>query len=206
MRLFPKDSESLVVVGWNFNCDRAVSVKRPAMNRACLHHPSWRPNCHPGSRIVRNQQSFHALADAPFSTGRVNRARAGRSPRSTHLHVRARLSIQRDGTSRQQQVLHHGALLFRHARRRPIPSRRTRDGTGWRLAAARIVAFATLADYIQGRVPETDSPRRVAVEVTDGNHAPLMAAVLTVGFVPVARLKRRDEAMAYRAKPSQIST
>jgi hypothetical protein len=52
------------------------------------------------------------------------------------------------------------------------------------LAAARIVAFATLTDYIQGRVPETDSPRRVAVEVVDGNHEPLMAAVLTVGFVP----------------------
>jgi hypothetical protein len=46
------------------------------------------------------------------------------------------------------------------------------------------VAFATLTDYIQGRVPETDSPRRVAVEVADGNHEPLMAAVLTVGFVP----------------------
>jgi hypothetical protein len=52
------------------------------------------------------------------------------------------------------------------------------------LAAARIVAFATLTDYIQGRVPETDSPRRVAVEVADGNHEPLMAAVLIVGFVP----------------------
>jgi hypothetical protein len=69
---------------------------------------------------------------------------------------------------------------------------------GGGLAAARIVAFATLADYIQGRVPETDSPRRVAVEVTDGNHEPLMAAVLTVGFVPVARIKRRDKAIAYR--------
>ena len=52
------------------------------------------------------------------------------------------------------------------------------------LAAARIVAFATLTDYIQGRVPETDGPRRVAVEVADGNHHPLMAAVLTVGFAP----------------------
>jgi hypothetical protein len=52
------------------------------------------------------------------------------------------------------------------------------------LAAARIVAFATLTDYIQGRVPETDGPRRVAVEVTDGNHKPLMAAVVTVEFVP----------------------
>jgi hypothetical protein len=52
------------------------------------------------------------------------------------------------------------------------------------LSAARIVAFATLTDYIQGRLPETDSARRVAVEVTDGNHKPLMAAVLIVGFVP----------------------
>jgi hypothetical protein len=73
---------------------------------------------------------------------------------------------------------------------------------GGGLAAARIVALATLADYIQGRVPETDSPRRVAVEVTDGNHEPLMAAVLTVGFVPVARLRRRDKAIVHRAKPS----
>ena len=55
---------------------------------------------------------------------------------------------------------------------------------GGGLAAARIVAFATLADYIQGRVPETDSGRRVAVEVTDGNHKPLMAAVVTVELVP----------------------
>ena len=54
-----------------------------------------------------------------------------------------------------------------------------------RLAAARIVAFATLTDYIPGRVPETHCPRRVAVEVTDGNHEPLVAAVLTVGFVPL---------------------
>ena len=52
------------------------------------------------------------------------------------------------------------------------------------LAAARIVAFSTLTDYIQGRVPETDSPRRVAVEVSDGNHKPLMAAVVTVELVP----------------------
>jgi hypothetical protein len=51
-------------------------------------------------------------------------------------------------------------------------------------AAARIVAFATLADYIQGRVPKTDSPHRVAVEVTNGNHEPLMAAVVTVELVP----------------------
>lgn len=55
------------------------------------------------------------------------------------------------------------------------------------LAAARLVAFATLTDYIQGRVPETDRPRQVAVEVADGNHQPLMAAVLTVGFVPAQR-------------------
>jgi hypothetical protein len=52
------------------------------------------------------------------------------------------------------------------------------------IAAARIVAFATLTDYIQGRLPETDSARRVAVEVTDGNHKPLMAAVVTVELVP----------------------
>ena len=52
------------------------------------------------------------------------------------------------------------------------------------LVAARIVAYATLTDYIQGRLPETDSARRVAVEVTDGNHKPLMAAVVTVELVP----------------------
>jgi hypothetical protein len=62
------------------------------------------------------------------------------------------------------------------------------DGEGTELegglAAARLVAFATLTDYIQGRLPETDSARRVAVEVTDGNHKPLMAAVVTVELVP----------------------
>jgi hypothetical protein len=52
------------------------------------------------------------------------------------------------------------------------------------LAAARIVAFSTLTNYLNGRVPETDSPRRVAVEVSDGNHKPLMAAVVTVELVP----------------------
>ena len=51
------------------------------------------------------------------------------------------------------------------------------------LAAARIVAFATLTDYLKGRAPETDSPRRVAVEVSDGNHKPLMAAIVTVELV-----------------------
>ena len=52
------------------------------------------------------------------------------------------------------------------------------------LVAARIVAYATLTDYLKGRAPETDSPRRVAVEVSDGNHKSLMAAVVTVAFVP----------------------
>jgi len=52
------------------------------------------------------------------------------------------------------------------------------------LVAARIVAFATLTDYLKGRAPETDGPRRVAVEVSDGNHKPLMAAVVTVELVP----------------------
>jgi hypothetical protein len=52
------------------------------------------------------------------------------------------------------------------------------------LAAARIVAFATLTDYLKGRAPETDSLRRVAVEVSDGDHQPLMAAVATIELVP----------------------
>jgi hypothetical protein len=52
------------------------------------------------------------------------------------------------------------------------------------LAAARIVAFTTSTDYLKGRAPGTDGPHRVAVEVSDGNHNPLMAAVATVELVP----------------------
>jgi hypothetical protein len=58
------------------------------------------------------------------------------------------------------------------------------------LAAARIVAFSTLTNYLNGRAPETDSPRRVAVEVSDGNHKPLMAAVVTVELVPAPTASR----------------
>ena len=61
------------------------------------------------------------------------------------------------------------------------------DGEGSELeggiTAARLVAFATLTDYLKGRAPATDGPRRVAVEVSDGDHKPLMAAVVTVELV-----------------------
>jgi hypothetical protein len=52
------------------------------------------------------------------------------------------------------------------------------------IAAARLVAFATLTDCLKGRAPETDGPRLVAVEVSDGTHNPMMAAVVTVEWVP----------------------
>jgi hypothetical protein len=62
------------------------------------------------------------------------------------------------------------------------------DGEGTELegglAAARLVAFATLTDCLKGRAPETDGPRLVSAEVSDGTHNPMMAAVVTVEWVP----------------------
>jgi hypothetical protein len=52
------------------------------------------------------------------------------------------------------------------------------------LAAARNEAFSSLADYLKGLAPPTGGTRRIAVEVSDANHNPLMAAVVTVESVP----------------------
>jgi hypothetical protein len=58
------------------------------------------------------------------------------------------------------------------------------------LVAARDEAFASLEDYVKGITP-TGSRRCVSVEVSDGNHQPLIMAVLTLEVVPLDHSQRR---------------
>jgi hypothetical protein len=167
------------------------------MNRACLHLPSWRAPTATQARELYGTNN-HSIRWRMTRFHRTGEIEPGRDVPSQHAPPRSGSTFNPTGWNLATAA---GAAPWRSIVSTCATTnlfRRTRDGTGWR-ACGRSHRGVCDVGRLHPRTRSRDrQPRRVAVEVTDGNHEPLMAAVLTVGFVPVARIKRRDKAIAYR--------